>query len=352
VSDLPIRAALARLAVGADLEGEEVAAAFATIMDGLATPAQIGALLMGLRRKGETAVELAGAAQVMRDRARPLRCPDPARGVDTCGTGGDGSGTVNISTLAGIVAAGAGAMVVKHGNRAQSSRSGSADVLEAMGIRVDCSPDEVERCLTEAGIGFAFAPGFHIATRHAAGPRRELGIRTIFNLLGPLTNPARVQHQVVGVFAAVWCAPVAAALGALGARRAFVVHGAGGVDEVAVRGETQVAEWKGGQVAQYVLTPGDFGLEGEPSGTLAGGDAAENAQVLHAVLTATEIDEGGRYRAVHNAAVMEAALALVATGLEPDLRAATERASAALRSGACARVLEAWKVAQRTEAGQ
>ena len=182
----------------------------------------------------------------MRSRATPLACPRRERSIDTCGTGGDGAGTVNVSTLAAILIAACGGVVAKHGNRALSSKCGSADVLEALGVTTDAEPAIVERCIAIAGIGFAFAPRFHAATRHAGGPRRELGTRTIFNLLGPLTNPANVRHQVVGVFDRKWCEPVAAALGALGLRRAAVVHGAGGLDEIAVRGETHVALWDDG----------------------------------------------------------------------------------------------------------
>ena len=243
---LDLKGAIAHVVARHDLGADQIAHVFGLIMDGHATPAQIGGLLIALRMKGETPTELAGAARAMRARAAPLACPHPERGVDTCGTGGDGAGTVNVSTLAAIVAAGAGACVAKHGNRAQSSRSGSADVLEALGVKIDAAPAVVEACMRDAGIGFAFAPAFHAATRHAAGPRRELGTRTLFNLLGPMTNPAGVRHQVVGVFARAWCEPVAEALGQLGARRAFVVHGAGGpsgLDEVAVAGTTWVAEW-------------------------------------------------------------------------------------------------------------
>jgi len=245
---IDIRAAIARVAGGGDLTADEIAGVFAQIMEGVATPAQIGGLLIGLRSKGETADELAGAARAMRAHATRLTVPHPERVVDTCGTGGDGSGSVNVSTLAAIVAAGAGAIVAKHGNRALSSKAGSADVLEALGVKVDAIPEVVEKCVEEAGIGFAFAPLFHAATKHAAGPRRELGTRTVFNLLGPLTNPAGVAQQVIGVFDARWCEPIASALAKLGARRAIVLHGAGwpggpsGLDEVSVTGETLIVD--------------------------------------------------------------------------------------------------------------
>lgn len=343
---LDVRAALARVIGGGSLSAEEMAHVVGMLMDGEATPAQIGGLLVALRIKGETVDEIAGAAAAMRARARPLRCPYPARAVDTCGTGGDGSGTVNVSTLAAIITAAAGGCVAKHGNRALSSRSGSADVLEALGVNIDVAPEVVERCMRECGIGFAFAPAYHSATRHVAGPRRELGTRTLFNLLGPLTNPARTPHQVVGVFDRRFCEPLAAAFGALGARRVFVVHGTGpggtGLDEVAVRGETFVAELRDGAVRTYALTPAAFGLEEcDPAG-LAGGDATENAAILRRVLAGEAIEPGGALRAVAVAAAMEAALALVAIGLAEELQAAAERALATLRDGAAASVLARW----------
>src|SRR5262249_29410780 len=196
-----------------------------------------------LRMKGETPEEIAGAARAMRARATPIRCPEPERAVDTCGTGGDGSGSINISTIAAIVTAACAVRVAKHGNRALSSKAGSADVREALGVATQAPVAVVERCLAEAGIAFLFAPSFHAATRHAAGPRRDLGARTLFNLLGPLTNPAGVKNQVVGVYDGAWCAPMAEALGRLGARRAFVIHGAGGPGEGAVAGAAAVAAW-------------------------------------------------------------------------------------------------------------
>src|SRR5262249_39247530 len=222
-----------------------------------------------LRMKGETPEEIAGAARAMRARATPIRCPEPERAVDTCGTGGDGSGSINISTIAAIVTAACAVRVAKHGNRALSSRAGSADVLEALGVVTQAPVPVLERCLADAGIAFLFAPAFHAATRHAAGPRRELGARTLFNLLRPLTNPAGVKNQVVGVYDGAWCAPMAAALGQLGARRAFVIHGSGGLDEVAVAGATAVAEWTGGEVRGYQVTPADFGLAEEDPAMLA-----------------------------------------------------------------------------------
>jgi anthranilate phosphoribosyltransferase len=317
------------------------------LMDGSATAGQIGALLIALRMKGETVAEIAGAAAAMRARALPLRCPSPELGVDTCGTGGDSSGMVNVSTLAAILVAAAGGCVAKHGNRALSSRSGSADVLEALGVKIDAAPAVVERCMQECGIGFAFAPAFHSATKHVAGVRRELGTRTLFNLLGPLTNPAGTLHQVVGVFDRRFCEPLAAAFGELGARRVFVVHGQGGhgapgVDEIAVRGETFVAEWSGGAVQTSTLTPAQFGLEEADPAGLAGGEAGENAAILRRVLGGDGVGVGGVYRPVANAAVMEAALALLAIGVAFDRVDGALRAAETLRDGRAAAVLARW----------
>ncbi len=305
-----INAALA----GHDLGRAEMADVIGQIMDGAATPAQIGGLLVALRAKGEAVDEIVGAASAMRSRALPLDAfPDARRrdhSIDTCGTGGDGAGTVNVSTLAAILIAACGGLVAKHGNRALSSKCGSADVLETLGVAIEASPEVITRCLATANIGFAFAPKFHAATRHVGGPRRELGTRTIFNLLGPLTNPANVSHQVVGVYDQRWCEPVAAALGALGLRRAAVVHGTGGIDEIAVRGETFVAIWNDGAVECRTLTPRAVGVdELDPSG-LAGGDAAFNSQVLRKVLAGNQVGHGERHEAALRASAMTAALGL------------------------------------------
>lgn len=337
-----LQQAIARVVEGADLSAAEIEAVFGSIMAGEATPAQIGGLLIGLRVKGITAEEISGAAKAMRARATIVRCPDPDRAVDTCGTGGDGSGTVNISTMAAIVTAAAGGCVAKHGNRALSSRSGSADVLEALGVAVDVPIEVVERCLAEVGIGFLFAPAHHAATRHVAGPRRELGTRTIFNLLGPLTNPAGARNQVIGVFSPRWCRPVAEALGQLGARQVYVVHGEGGLDEIAVRGSTQYAMWDeaAGAVTEGSLSPADFGLDEEDPAGLRGGDAAENAEVARRVFA-------GETGAPRTAAVMEAAVALVACGLAEDFAAGARRAAEAIDSGAAADTLGRWAALTR-----
>ncbi|HUH02785.1 MAG TPA: anthranilate phosphoribosyltransferase [Kofleriaceae bacterium] len=322
---------------GSDLSAEQIAEVFGQIMDGEATPAQIGGLLVALRIKGETSDEIAGAARAMRQRATPFRCADPDAAVDTCGTGGDGSGYVNVSTIAAIVTAAAGGSVAKHGNRALSSRSGSADVLEALGVKIDAPVTVAERCLERVRIAFLFAPAFHAATRHAAGPRRELGTRTIFNLLGPITNPAGVRNQIIGVYDRAWCEPIARALGALGSRRAFVVHGAGAIDEIAVRGPTLMAEWDQvrGTVVTREVTPADFGLrEADPAG-LVGGDAAHNAGIARAVLA-------GEDGPVRTAILMESAVALHVLGLAGDFREGVARAAEAIDRGDAVRTLASW----------
>ena len=332
---LDLKLAIHKVVEGEDLTAAEVSEVFGRIMDGEATPAQIGGLLIGLRMKGVTANEIAGAARSMRERALPIQCDDPDHAVDTCGTGGDGSGSVNVSTMAAIVTAAAGGLVAKHGNRALSSRSGSADVLEALGVAIEVPVETVETCMRELGIGFLFAPSFHAATRHAAEPRRELGTRTMFNLLGPLTNPARARNQVIGVFGPEWCRPVAEALGALGARRIFVVHGEGGIDEIAVAGKTLMCSYDEdvGEVEERYITPSDFGLEEADEAGLAGGDAAANA-AFALRLFAGEIGAG------RNAVIMETAVALCACGIATDLRDGATRAAEAIDSGAATKKLE------------
>lgn len=331
---LDMKQAIAHAVAREDFSAEQIKAVFAVIMEGQATPAQIGGLLIALRMKGVTAQEIAGAASAMRERATVIACPDPDRAVDTCGTGGDGSGSVNVSTMAAIVTAAAGGLVAKHGNRAQSSRSGSADVLEALGVKIDVPVSTVEACMRELGIGFLFAPSFHAATRHAAGPRKELGTRTIFNLLGPLTNPARARNQVIGVFAPEWCRPVAEALGSLGARRIYVVHGQGGLDEISVSGTTMVCCYDEdvGEVRDSTLGPADFGLEAVDERGLAGGEANENAAFARELFA-------GAAGAGRNAVIMETAVALRACGIASDFLDGAKRAQEAIDSGAATRKL-------------
>ncbi len=327
---LDLKKAIQKAVAREDFSREEIQGVFGLIMEGEATPAQIGGLLIALRMKGVTAEEIAGAAESMRDRATPIRCEDVDHAVDTCGTGGDGSGSVNVSTMAAIATAAAGGLVAKHGNRALSSRSGSADVLEALGVRIDVPVGKVEECMSKLGIGFLFAPAFHAATRHAAGPRRELGTRTIFNLLGPLTNPAGARNQVIGVFAPEWCRPVAEALGSLGARQIYVVHGKGGIDELAVDGDTLLCHYDEatGKVEEKTLSPDDFGLPLVDAAGLAGGDAADNAAFAKRLFA-------GEEGAGRNAVIMESAVALRACGVAADFSDGAKRAKEAIDSGAC-----------------
>jgi len=338
--------AIEAASTGQGLSRAEVAEVIGQIMDGAATPAQIGGLLIALKAKGETVDELVGAASAMRMRALPLTCPRIEHSIDTCGTGGDGVGTVNVSTLAAILIAACGGVVAKHGNRALSSKCGSADVLESLGVKIDVEPAQITRCIEIAGIGFAFAPRFHAATKSVGGPRKELGTRTIFNLIGPLTNPAGVKHQVCGVYDQRWCEPMAAALGELGLRRAAVVHGAGGLDEIAVSGDTHVAIFDEGVVLARTLSPKSFGItECDPSG-LAGGDAAFNANVLREVLAGKDAAAGERYEAVLHAAAMTAALGLelLETGAFDLDRLPDQyvRAATVARDGAARLVLHKW----------
>ncbi|MGZ3439073.1 MAG: anthranilate phosphoribosyltransferase [Polyangia bacterium] len=323
-------AAIARACARQDLSADEMAGAIGRIMDGEATAAQIGALLVALRMKGETIDEVVGAATAMRARAQKLRVPAGVV-VDTCGTGGDGRGTINVSTIAALVVAAAGVRVAKHGNRAQSSQSGSADVLEALGVDVGAPVEVVERCLEEVGIGFLFAPAFHGATRHVAAARKEIGVRTLFNLLGPLTNPAGARHQLIGVYDSALIEPMAHALGRLGSEHALVVHG-DGLDEFSPNGATDVAELRAGEVKRYQLRPRDFGLADEDPAGLAGGDAQHNAAAARAIL-------GGARGAGRSAVVMSAAGALYAAG-KSGLRDGARLAEQTIDSGAAAALLE------------
>lgn len=330
---LEIREALARVVDGRNLGADDMAVVVGRIMDGEATPAQIGALLTALRMKGETVEEVVGAAQAMR--ARMVRLPTEATAVvvDTCGTGGDSSGSVNISTLASFIVAACGVQVAKHGNRAVSSQSGSHDVLEALGLDPAPGPEVADRCLREVGLCFLFGPAYHATVRHVAGPRRELGFRTLVNILGPLTNPAGVRFHVNGVFAAEYCEFLAQAHGQLGSERALVVHGAGGLDEFAPAGLTHVAELKGGTVQSYDVRPADFGVVEADAAGLRGGTPMENAQRMLEAL-------GGATGAIRSVAVMTAAAALYVAGAASDLQAAAVRATEALDGGHAAALLE------------
>ena len=266
-----------------DLDEEEMAGVMRTIMTGGATPAQIGGFLVGLRMKGETVYEITAAARVMRELAGKV-ATWPEHLVDTCGTGGDASGTFNISTASAFVAAGAGARVAKHGNRSVSSKSGSADVLEAAGVRLDITPGHVSRCLEEVGIGFMFAPAHHGAMKHAIGPRREMGVRTIFNVLGPLTNPAGAPNQVLGVFSRELVKPMARVLKKLGSKHVMVVHAKDGLDEISINRKTWVAELRNGQIREYKIRPGDFGMERASLDTIRADSVEDSLRIINEVL--------------------------------------------------------------------
>ncbi len=278
-----IQQAIAQLVAGTNLTEKQMVDVMNQVMTGEATPIQVGAFLTALRIQGETVEEVTGAARVMREKALHV---DAGEGcvLDTCGTGGDGKNTFNISTTVAFVVAAAGITVAKHGNRAVSSGSGSADVLGALGVKIDVPKEMVERCLREVGLGFLFAPALHGAMKYAAAPRREVGIRTIFNLLGPLTNPARASHQLIGIYDGTLLETIAQVLGNLGSARAMVVHGDDGLDEISLGGPTAVAEWKDGAVTRYTLNPEEFGFEKCPAERLTASDPAECAAIVTAVL--------------------------------------------------------------------
>jgi anthranilate phosphoribosyltransferase len=303
------------------------------IMSGEATPAQLGAFLVALRLKGETAEEIAGMARVMREKALRVSVDGPL--LDTCGTGGDARGTFNVSTAAAFVAAGAGARVAKHGNRAMTSACGSADVLEALGAKIELSPEGVAACIERAGFGFMFAPAFHPAMKFAAGPRREIGIRTVFNILGPLTNPAGAQSQVLGVAEPALAEKLAMVLARLGTKHALVVHGEDGLDEVSAGAPTNVCEVKDGTVSTSVLRPSDLGLPAYAPDAVRGGSAEENADALRRVLAG----EAGPLR---DFTLLNAAAGLVAADLATDFQQGLLLAAQSIDSGAARDKLEAF----------
>ncbi len=325
-----LRRIIERVEAGAKLSRAEAEAAMEELLAGRAQHEEIVGLLAALRARPYTVEELVGfAARMRRHAERVFREGEtpPDRLVDTCGTGGDASGTFNISTAAAMVAAAAGARVAKHGNRSVSSRSGSADVLEALGVRIDLPLERAGAAIHEIGIGFLFAPAAHLAMRHAMPARRELGGRTVFNLLGPLTNPAGARAQVLGVFAADCAELMAQALAELGAERAFVVHGAGGLDEISLAGETIVAEVRGGNVTRYTVTPEEFDVARAPLEALRGGDAAENAALIRRIFA-------GEPGAARDVVLVNAAAALVAAGVAEDFRQGTRLAAETIDSGA------------------
>lgn len=313
------------------LSRAEAEQAFTILFGGEATPAQVGGLLMALRTRGETVDEYAAAAHVMRSKCVPVRAPEDA--IDIVGTGGDGKGTLNISTAAALVVAGAGVPVAKHGNRNLSSKSGAADALTELGLNVMVGPDVVERCLREAGIGFMMAPMHHPATRHVAPVRLELGTRTIFNILGPLTNPAGVRRQLSGAFSADLIRPMAETLGQLGSVRAWIVHGGDGTDELSIAAPSHVADLHGGVVREFTVAPDDAGLPWHPFEHLLGGTPAENAAALRALLQG----QTGAYR---DAVLLNAAAALVVAERAGDLKEGVEIARESIDSGAARSRLE------------
>ncbi len=330
---MDIQGAIRRVVERGDLSGEEMAGVMHAIMTGATTPAQIAGFLVGLRMKGETVEELAAAADVMRRLATPVVTPWDDL-VDIVGTGGDGVGTFNISTACAFVVAACGGRVAKHGNRSASSRSGSADLLEAAGVRVDLKPDEIARCIDEVGVGFMFAPLHHQAMRHAVGPRRELGVRTLFNLLGPLTNPAGAQRLLLGVFAPEWVEPIARVAGRLGARRVLVVHSEDGMDELSISAPTRVAEWDGGELRLYPVTPEEFGLARADRSAVCVADPAASRAVIDAVFA-------GRPGPARDIVLLNAGAALYAAGLAGGIRSGVERAALAIDSGGAAGKLAA-----------
>lgn len=330
-----IKEAIAKIVTRVNLTEAEAEAVMREIMQGEATDAQIASYLIALRMKGETVEEITGSARVMREKAVPIKL-DAKYHVDTCGTGGDMAHTFNISTTAALVIAGAGVTVAKHGNRSVSSKSGSADVLHALGVNIECPSHRVEECLNEVGIAFLFAPLMHLAMKHAIGPRREIGIRTLFNILGPLTNPAKVTSQIMGVYAAELTTPLAKALGNLGAQHVFVVHGMDGLDEITITGKTKVSEFKNGKVKDYFIQPADYGLPVGNAEDLRGGDAKENAAITIDILK-------GRKNARRDIVLLNSAAGLVASGKATDLPDGIRIASESIDSGAAIKKVEQLK---------
>ncbi|MFA6355514.1 MAG: anthranilate phosphoribosyltransferase [Candidatus Omnitrophota bacterium] len=332
-----IREAIAKLVRSEGLSRAEVELAMEEIMTGQALPAQIGSFLTAMRMKGETIEEIVGAAVIMRKHATRIKTRHPVI-LDTCGTGGDESQTFNVSTIAAFVVAGAGIAVAKHGNRCVSSKCGSADLLKELGVNIETEEHIVSRCLDEIGIGFLFAPVLHKAMRYAVGPRKEIGIRTMFNILGPLTNPANATHQLLGVYDYKLTKPIAQALGELGSKHALVVHGDDGLDEVTTSDSTQVSELRGGKVTSYEITPMEFGIKRSKSEELKGGDASQNAKIAIAVLSG----EKGPQRDI---VIMNAGCAIYAADGAKSIKEGIEIAKESIESGEGLRKLEQLKEA-------
>ncbi|MEP4469076.1 MAG: anthranilate phosphoribosyltransferase [Bauldia litoralis] len=319
-----LKATIGKVAAGETLSREESRDAFDIIMSGAASPPQIAAFLTALRLRGETVDEIAGAVSTMRAKMTPVAAPADA--IDVVGTGGDASGSYNISTTAAFVVAGAGVPVAKHGNRALTSKSGAADTLAALGVNIELTPDQIGACVRDAGIGFMFAPAHHAAMKHVGPVRAELGFRTIFNLIGPLSNPASVKRYLLGVYSPDWVEPLANVLGSLGAERAWVVHGDGGLDEISPSGETTVASLENGKVTVFTIRPEDAGLLPSPVEAIKGGDAAHNAEALRQVLEGAT----GAYR---DTVLLNAGAALVVAGLADDLAGGVAKAAEAIDTG-------------------
>ena len=340
-----MQGAIARVIEGKDLSLEEMSEVMTLIMTGTATPAQIGGFLVGLRVKGETVDEIVGAATVMRDLSRPVDV-DIRNLVDTCGTGGSGSNKFNVSTASAFVAAASGARVAKHGNRAASSKSGSADLLEAAGANIMLEPENVAHCIDSVGLGFLFALNHHGAMKHAIGPRKEMTVRTIFNLLGPLTNPARAERQLLGVYDAAWVVPVANVLKALGSRHVMVVHSDDGLDEVSISATTRVAELKDGVITEYEIAPEDFGLVRSDLNELRVGNSEESLVLVQASLD-------GSHKGATDIVTLNAGAAIYVSGAVDSLKSGIESARDAIDSGRAADKMKEFVdfTTQLTEAG-
>jgi anthranilate phosphoribosyltransferase len=330
---MDMQAAIRAVTERRDLSPDEMAGVMRTIMSGGATPAQIGGFLIGLRMKGETVDEIAAAAQVMRELATPVAVAGPNL-VDTCGTGGDAAGTFNISTTSAFVVAAAGGQVAKHGNRSVSSSCGSADVLEAAGVKLELTPEQVAQCIREVGVGFLFAPRHHGAMKHAVGPRREMGVRTLFNLLGPLTNPAGARHQVIGTFSDEWLEPMAQVLGKLGSTHVLVVHAEDGLDEISIGAPTRVAEWRNGDLHRYTVTPEGLGMQRADIRALVVDGPEQSLAMMRRVLA----NEPGPARDI---VALNAGAAIYAADLVPSLEAGVERAREVLADGSAGACLDA-----------
>lgn len=336
---MDIQSALKLLTQGQDLNAEQMHDVMNQIMTGNATPAQIGGFLIGLSMKGETVTEIAAAAEVMRSLATAVDIQGD-HVVDTCGTGGDGASTFNVSTASAFVVAAAGAKVAKHGNRSISSSSGSADVLEAAGVNLELTPEQVKHCVDSVGVGFMFAQKHHGAMKHAIGPRREMGVRTIFNLLGPLTNPARAAHQVLGVFDKKWVKPMAEVLQKLGSQHVLVVHAEDGLDEISIGAETHVAELKNGQIETYIIKPEDFGMTRSDVSELSVKNANDSLAIIKAIFD-------GETGPARDIVVLNAGAAIYAADLVPSLEQGIQAAAEAIDSGAASQKLHALIVTSR-----